>query len=167
MMVSWSGVRQVPRFLLCGFGGFRRAVLEAEAVVSGFENVTAMGKPIKSRAVIIFASPNTAAHSMAHRRRFWSPISGPDVEPFLFHLYTALAEKERAKISGRTKAALAAQRPVDRFSATIVLNLRGVATARGVKWEAATVANVLKRVAARRGTGQGRDDWCNLRAILP
>ena len=33
MMVSWSGVRQVSRFLLCGFGGFRRAVLEAEAVV--------------------------------------------------------------------------------------------------------------------------------------
>jgi hypothetical protein len=26
------------------------------------------------------------------------------------------------------------------------------------------VAIVLKRVAARRGTGQGRDDWCNLRA---
>src|SRR5271170_2499678 len=35
MMVSGSGVRQVPRFLLCGFGGFRRAVLETEAVVSG------------------------------------------------------------------------------------------------------------------------------------
>jgi DNA invertase Pin-like site-specific DNA recombinase len=29
-----------------------------------------------------------------------------------------------------------------------VLNGRGVATARGGKWEAATVANVLKRVAA-------------------
>jgi hypothetical protein len=43
MMVSGSGVRQVPRFLLCGFGGFGRAVFEAEAVVSGFEDMTAVG----------------------------------------------------------------------------------------------------------------------------
>jgi hypothetical protein len=47
MMILGSGVRQVPRFLLCGFGGFRRAVLEAEAVVSSFENVTAVGKTIE------------------------------------------------------------------------------------------------------------------------
>ena len=49
MMVSGSGVRQVPRFLLCGFGGFRRAVLEAEAVVSGFENVAAVGEAVEQR----------------------------------------------------------------------------------------------------------------------
>ena len=49
MMVSRSGVRQVSRFLLCGFGGFRRAVLEAEAVVSGFEDVTAVSEAIEER----------------------------------------------------------------------------------------------------------------------
>src|SRR5580700_1190352 len=49
MMVSRSGVRQVPRFLLCGFGGFRRAVLETEAVVSGFENVAAVGETVEQR----------------------------------------------------------------------------------------------------------------------
>ena len=49
MMVSGSGVRQVPRFLLCGFGGFRRAVLEAEAVVSGFEDVAAVGEAVEQR----------------------------------------------------------------------------------------------------------------------
>ena len=47
MMVSRSGVRQAPRFLLGGFGGFRRAVLEAEAVVSGFENVAAVSEAIE------------------------------------------------------------------------------------------------------------------------
>src|SRR5271168_4528664 len=47
MMVSGSGVRQV--FLLCGFGGFRRAVLETEAVVSGFENVAAVGETVQQR----------------------------------------------------------------------------------------------------------------------
>jgi DNA invertase Pin-like site-specific DNA recombinase len=33
---------------------------------------------------------------------------GPDVDPFILHLYGALAEKERAMISARTKAALGA-----------------------------------------------------------
>src|SRR6185437_12815406 len=37
------------RFLLCGFGGFCRAVLETEAVVSGFEDMTAVGEPIEER----------------------------------------------------------------------------------------------------------------------
>src|SRR5271170_240787 len=49
MMVSGSGVRQVRGFLLCGFGGFRRAVLETEAVVSGFENVAAVGETVEQR----------------------------------------------------------------------------------------------------------------------
>ena len=62
MMVSGSGVRQVPRFLLCGFGGIRRAVFEAEAVVSGFEDVAAVGKTIEQRGRHL-GSPNTVAHS--------------------------------------------------------------------------------------------------------
>jgi DNA invertase Pin-like site-specific DNA recombinase len=33
---------------------------------------------------------------------------GPDVDPFMLHIYAALAEKERRNISDRTKAALAA-----------------------------------------------------------
>jgi DNA invertase Pin-like site-specific DNA recombinase len=33
---------------------------------------------------------------------------GADVDPFILHLFAALAEKERAMISHRTKAALAA-----------------------------------------------------------
>jgi hypothetical protein len=47
MMVLWSGVRQVPRFLLCGFGGFDRAVFEAEVVVSGFEDMTSVGETVE------------------------------------------------------------------------------------------------------------------------
>ena len=45
---------------------------------------------------------------MAHRTPFLVAELGSDVEPFLLHLYAALAEKERAVISQRTKAALAA-----------------------------------------------------------
>jgi DNA invertase Pin-like site-specific DNA recombinase len=117
---------------------------------------------------------------------------GADADPFMLHLFAALAEKERAVISQRTKAALAAAKArgqvlgnprladaraavnaskkagADTFAATVApiireakgagakslrqiaaaLNGRGIATARGGRWEAATVANVLKRVAA-------------------
>jgi DNA invertase Pin-like site-specific DNA recombinase len=45
---------------------------------------------------------------MAHRVPFVVAELGPDVDSFLLHLYAALAEKERALIAGRTKAALAA-----------------------------------------------------------
>ena len=45
---------------------------------------------------------------MAHRVPFVVAELGPDVDPFVLHLYAALAEKERALISGRTKSALAA-----------------------------------------------------------
>src|SRR3974390_3648605 len=48
-MVSGSGVRQVPRFLLGEVSGFRRAFLEAEAVISGFEDMTAVGETIEQR----------------------------------------------------------------------------------------------------------------------
>src|SRR5260370_42446971 len=49
MMVLKSGVRQVPRFFLFGFGSFRRAILETEAVFSGFENVAAVGETVEQR----------------------------------------------------------------------------------------------------------------------
>ncbi len=128
---------------------------------------------------------------MAHKAPFLVADLGPDVEPFLLHLYAALAEKERAVISQRTRAALAAAKArgqalgnprlspkaraianaahkaeADAHSALVApaigeaqaagakslrqiaaaLNGRGIATARGGKWEAATVANELRRV---------------------
>src|SRR5208282_1732095 len=45
---------------------------------------------------------------MAHSVQFVVAELGPDVDPFVLHLYAALAEKERALISSRTKSALAA-----------------------------------------------------------
>ncbi|MBR0796860.1 recombinase family protein [Bradyrhizobium jicamae] len=45
---------------------------------------------------------------MAHRVSFLVAELGPDVDPFILHLFAALAEKERALISVRTKAALKA-----------------------------------------------------------
>jgi DNA invertase Pin-like site-specific DNA recombinase len=45
---------------------------------------------------------------MAQRIAFLVVELGPDVDPFILHLYAALSEKERAMISVRTKHALAA-----------------------------------------------------------
>jgi DNA invertase Pin-like site-specific DNA recombinase len=45
---------------------------------------------------------------MTHRVAFLVAELGPDVDPFILHLYAALSEKERAMISLRTKHALAA-----------------------------------------------------------
>jgi DNA invertase Pin-like site-specific DNA recombinase len=45
---------------------------------------------------------------MAHRVAFIVSELGADTDPFVLHLFAALAEKERALISQRTKAGLAA-----------------------------------------------------------
>jgi DNA invertase Pin-like site-specific DNA recombinase len=45
---------------------------------------------------------------MAHRVPFLVVELGAEVDPFILHLFAALAEKERTMIGARTKAALAA-----------------------------------------------------------
>src|SRR6476469_2773757 len=45
---------------------------------------------------------------MAHRVPFLVAELGPDVDPFVLHLFAALAEKERSLIRTRTRQALAA-----------------------------------------------------------
>src|SRR6516164_6646468 len=45
---------------------------------------------------------------MAHKVPFLVAELGPDVDPFVLHLFAALAEKERALISARTRQALSA-----------------------------------------------------------
>jgi DNA invertase Pin-like site-specific DNA recombinase len=47
---------------------------------------------------------------MAHRVAFIVAELGADADPFMLHLYAALAEKERVLISQRTRAALAAKK---------------------------------------------------------
>jgi DNA invertase Pin-like site-specific DNA recombinase len=126
---------------------------------------------------------------MVHRVPFIVAELGADVDPFMIHIYAALAEKERALISQRTKAALQAAKvrgarlgnphiaaargkaaaavkgEADRFAANVlpiireaqrsganslraiaeVLNGRGIRTARGGKWEATQVRDILRR----------------------
>jgi DNA invertase Pin-like site-specific DNA recombinase len=127
---------------------------------------------------------------MAQRVPFIVAELGRDADPFMLHLYAALAEKERRLISERTKAALAAKKAqgatlgnprniasagslgrealvsaADQFAANLLplvhaiqstgavtleaitraLNERGVRPARGTRWYASSVANLLAR----------------------
>jgi DNA invertase Pin-like site-specific DNA recombinase len=127
---------------------------------------------------------------MAQRVPFIVAELGRDADPFMLHLYAALAEKERRLISERTKAALAAKKAggaklgnpsniaaagvcgrqiqiaaADQFASgllpiieairrtgattleaiTMALNERGIRPARGTRWYASSVANLLSR----------------------
>jgi DNA invertase Pin-like site-specific DNA recombinase len=127
---------------------------------------------------------------MAQRVPFVVAELGADADPFMLHLYAALAEKERSLVAQRTRAALAAKKAAgarlgnrtnlgeasilgaaanaaqaDRHAVNIApivrqvqaaggrtlravadaLNARGVRTARGGRWHASTVRNLLAR----------------------
>jgi DNA invertase Pin-like site-specific DNA recombinase len=69
---------------------------------------------------------------MANRVPFLVAEMGPNVDPFMLHIYASLAEKERSLISQRTKAALA------------------VAKARGVKLGSPTGAETIGKARAAR-----------------
>jgi DNA invertase Pin-like site-specific DNA recombinase len=129
---------------------------------------------------------------MVQRVPFIVAELGSDADPFMLHLYAALAEKERRLIAERTRSALAQRKAqgtrlgnprnakeaaalgrvvqtveAERFAANVlpvirsvqaagvtgmaaiakVLNDRGVRTARGGRWHASTVRNLLLRAA--------------------
>lgn len=71
----------------------------------------------KARCAIVVAKldrlsrdVNFISGLMTQRVPFIVAELGPDVDPFMLHIYAALAEKERRMISERTKAALAARK---------------------------------------------------------
>jgi DNA invertase Pin-like site-specific DNA recombinase len=91
---------------------------------------------------------------MAHRVPFLVAELGPDVDPFVLHLYAALAEKERALIAGRTKSALAAAKAKGvKLGNPNIEAAQGAAVA-AVKAEADRAAgNVLPIIAEIRKSG--------------
>ena len=91
---------------------------------------------------------------MAHRVSFVVAELGKDVDPFVLHMYAALAEKERMLISGRTKVALAAAKARGVQLGNPKLDeTRGKAVA-SLKTEAdRAAANVLPIIAEIRKSG--------------
>jgi DNA invertase Pin-like site-specific DNA recombinase len=92
---------------------------------------------------------------MAQRVPFIVAELGEDADPFMLHLYAALAEKERAMIAARTKAALAAKRAQgvqlgNRTNLPEASRAGGASTARVAD---AFAANVLPVIASIRAAG--------------
>ena len=91
---------------------------------------------------------------MAHRVPFLVAELGPDVDPFVLHLYAALAEKERALIAGRTKSALATAKAKGVKLGNPNIEAAQEAAVKAVKAEADRAANnVLPIIAEIRKSG--------------
>jgi DNA invertase Pin-like site-specific DNA recombinase len=91
---------------------------------------------------------------MAHRVPFLVAELGPDVEPFVLHLYAALAEKERALISGRTRSALVAAKAKGVKLGNPKIEVAQAAAVGAVQAEADRAAsNVLPIIAEIRKSG--------------
>src|SRR5215831_17598678 len=89
----------------------------ADALDRRPELAAALAKARKAKCPILVAKLDRLSRDvhfisglMTHRVPFIVAELGADADPFMLHLYAALAEKERALISQRTKAALAAKK---------------------------------------------------------
>ena len=78
---------------------------------------------------------------MVHKVPFIVTELGPDVDPFMLHIYAALGEKERKLIASRTKAALAVKK-----AQGVVLGNPNLAKARRAS-KAVVVANADRHAA--------------------
>jgi DNA invertase Pin-like site-specific DNA recombinase len=112
---------------------------------------------------------------MTQRVPFIVAALGRNVDPFMLHMYAALAEKERALISKRTRVALAAAKEYGAANKAAAaardavleavlrelagqpyrtiadeLTRQGIAAPRGGTWYAMTVMRVMKRLALAR-----------------
>lgn len=142
----------------------------------------ALAEARKAKAAVIVAKLDRLSRDvafvaglMAQRVPFLVAELGADADPFMLHLFAALAEKERAMISQRTRAALAAAKErgvqlgnprldearvkaeasrvagADEFAASVepvirAIQASGVTTLRGIAREL-----VARKVETRRG----------------
>lgn len=107
---------------------------------------------------------------MAHKVPFVVAELGPDVDPFVLHLFAALAEKERALISTRTRQALSAAKARGVTLGNPKLHVARTGAVEAVKAEAERyAANVLPiiREAQKAGASTLRQlaDALNARGI--
>lgn len=91
---------------------------------------------------------------MSHRVPFIVAELGADVDPFMLHIHAAVAEKERALISRRTRDALAAKKARgDKMGSARIEEVAVVGRAALMANAAARAANVLPVVEMIRTSG--------------
>jgi class 3 adenylate cyclase len=136
--------RMDPEDLREVIAAYQKCVAETVGRLGGF-----IAKPRKAKAPIIVAKLDRLSRDvhyviglMKHRVPFIVTELGVDTDPFMLHIYAALAEKERRMISERTKAALRA------------------AKARGVVLGGMTSKSLEYQRQARERAEQLRDVFC-------
>jgi DNA invertase Pin-like site-specific DNA recombinase len=129
----------------------------------------AMEQARKARATVCVAKLDRLSRDvafisslMAKRVPFVVAELGPDVDPFVLHLYAALAEKERALIAERTRVALARRKarglPLGNVASLATAHVKGAAANRAAA--EAFARNVLPVIREIQNSGVG-----SLRAI--
>jgi DNA invertase Pin-like site-specific DNA recombinase len=95
------------------------------------------------------------ASLMAQRVPFIVAELGTDADPFMLHLYAALAEKERRLISERTRAALAERKTQGAKLGNPVNSSEAAALGRRIRTECADAfaANVMPIIESLRASG--------------
>ena len=114
----------------------------------------ALTAPRKLKAPIIVAKLDRLSRDvhfisglMSHKTPFIVAELGADADPFMLHLYAALAEKERRLISQRTRDALAAKK-----AQGVKLggpNAKGIANREEARARAEALRPVLKELAGK------------------
>lgn len=122
----------------------------------------ALAKAKKAKCAVLVAKLDRLSRDvafisglMASRVAFISAELGADADPFMLHLYAALAEKERALISERTKAALARVKASGRRlgNPTNLSEAAALGRAVTIAKADAQAANVLPIIAPLRAAG--------------
>jgi hypothetical protein len=104
-------------------------------------------RPLPLPALIAPVLPNARDAKLAHRVPFVVADLGPDVDPFILHLFAALAEKERKVISTRHSAGAPGKHDSERVPFRLEIS--------GFPWESPTFKILVKpqgssRTATRR-----------------
>ncbi len=145
----------------------------------------ALSEARKAKAAVVVAKLDRLSRDvhfisglMAQRVMFVVAEFGLDVDPFMLHIHAAVAEKERAMISARTKAALAAAKArgvklgnpkfadtitqatagaiaaADEFAATVEPVIRGI-MASGIS----SFNGIARELAARKVSTRRGGEW--------
>jgi DNA invertase Pin-like site-specific DNA recombinase len=134
----------------------------ADALERRPQLAAALAAARKAKAAVVVAKLDRLSRDvafisglMAQRVPFIVAELGADCDPFMLHIYAALAEKERALISERTSAALAAKKAQGTLlgNRTNLAEAQAAGVARVKQAADAFAANVLPIVRQIQATG--------------
>jgi DNA invertase Pin-like site-specific DNA recombinase len=134
----------------------------ADALERRPQPAAALAAARKAKAAVVVAKLDRLSRDvafisglMAQRIPFIVAELGVDCDPFMLHIYAALAEKERALISDRTRVALAAKKAQGTMlgNRTNLVEAQAAGTARIRESADAFAANVLPIVRQVQASG--------------